>query len=740
MTNTTLNIMLKAHDLTKPEFERMMKNVKTTDKNLNTMGKTGKKSFSGMTNSARQFNKIMMGLGGVGMLLGMKKLISSGIEFESAFAGVKKTVEATDAEFQQLSEDLIAMSLEIPIAAKDLARIEELAGQLGVSGVKNLSKFTETVAKIGVTTNLTEEAAATSFARIANIIQEPIDNIDRMGAAVVQLGNTSATTESEIVEFANRIAGAGKVAGLSTADLFGFGAAFSSVGVGAERGGTAVSKALLMMGEAVSNGGDELKDFAKIAGVTAEEFSRIFREDAGKVFAMFIEGVGSAGIEGAAILDKLELSDQRLKQAFLSVGGASGILTSSLQTANKAFEDNDALTEEAEKRFATTESKLKLLGNQFAEIGLNINEGLLPVLNSVISVIGSGMDKVAEFATVMGEASVGGATGEDLANDPRMYLIKILQDQGLSGEDLFNAAEAYNLDDLEELPEKYREITEEINADLDENSPMNKLLPNEEEMTEAFEAYMEKQRETVEEARMLWVSWNDEKSAAEQARIKTELAQYKFMTDTKKKSEESFWNTAGKLKDQFSTGISGMFKDMIRGNLTVEESFKKLGLAMVDILIDYAVQLVVNKLLASVMQDAMIGETAAAMGTIGAAAAGPAAAVSLATMGGNSAPAMIGIAATHALSAGLVAIPGLEEGGSVTGAGLTLVGEAGPELLDLPRGASVIPLDRAGGGSTINVEIVINNPFMSTDEQAQAVGAMIAQQVSEAIAEEEERI
>src|SRR5690606_16318654 len=101
-----------------------------------------------------------------------------------------------------------------------LARVMELAGQLGISGVDNLSKFTETVSLLGMTTNLIGEEAALALAQFANITQLPIDQIDRLGSVIVSLGNNMATTERDIVEMAQRIAGAGNVAGLTERQIF----------------------------------------------------------------------------------------------------------------------------------------------------------------------------------------------------------------------------------------------------------------------------------------------------------------------------------------------------------------------------------------------------------------------------------------------------------------------------------------------------------------------------------------
>ena len=173
-------------------------------------------------NIARSMNTMRSGflavaLGGA-VLLALAFPVSSAIEFESAFTGVRKTVTASEAEFEQLSQNFRDIAKNAPIAASELAKIGELAGQLGVSGVDNLTKFTDTISKISVTTNLTSESAATDFARIANIMQEPIDNVDRMGSSVVDLGNKFATNEAEIVSVAYRLVGAANVAVFRTGE------------------------------------------------------------------------------------------------------------------------------------------------------------------------------------------------------------------------------------------------------------------------------------------------------------------------------------------------------------------------------------------------------------------------------------------------------------------------------------------------------------------------------------------
>lgn len=322
------------------------------------------------------------------------------IDWESAFAGVRKTVDASPKEFAQLESGIREMATQIPTSANELAGLGEIAGQLGVplgEGGQDMLNFIRTTADLGETTNLTSEAAATAFARIANIMDRPISEVDRMGSTVVDLGNNLATTEQEIANFALRVAGAGKVAGLTSSDVLAIGGAFSSVGVRAERGGTAVSKVIQNMVAAVDSGGDTLDTFAETAGVSAQEFAQVFEQDAAQAFTKFVEGLGEQGDQAFGTLEELGLADQRLMQSFVALAGAGDLLRESIDLGTDAFEENNALTEEAEKRYETTASELEKLRDNVIEVGIKIGSRLLPAINDLASGLQTVLGPAADF-------------------------------------------------------------------------------------------------------------------------------------------------------------------------------------------------------------------------------------------------------------------------------------------------------------------------------------------------------
>ena len=359
--------------------------------------------FSGVF---KNVNKQMLIAGGVMTALGVaglgatKGLINAASSFETAFTGVRKTVELTEKEFGELENRFKDLSKEIPVTVEELSGIGEIAGQLGVEGVDNIAKFTKTIAGIAVTTNLSAEDAATSFARIANVMQEPIENVDKMASVVVDLGNNFATTESEIVNFAQRIAGAGNIAGLTTDQTLAIAAAFSSVGVQAEAGGTAVQKVLIGMNTAVVEGNEKLEIFAQTAGLSGEEFAKVWKDNAGKAFELFVKGLGDQGDKAITTLSDLGLEDQRLIRSFLSLANAGDLITDTLETGTKEWENNTAAVEEAEKFYETTASKVQIMKNKFTVLKVQMAEKLLPTFSRLVDLLGDAFEWFNQHPTI----------------------------------------------------------------------------------------------------------------------------------------------------------------------------------------------------------------------------------------------------------------------------------------------------------------------------------------------------
>lgn len=308
------------------------------------------------------------------------------VDFESAFTGVRKTVDATEEEFDALSKGIKEMSGVMPQSASEIAGVMEVAGQLGVRGTDSLLQFTKTMVMLGDATNLSSEDAATSIARVMNIMGTSSEDVSRFGATIVDLGNNFATTESEIVAMTNRLAAGGKLAGLTEAELMALATAMSSVGIEAEAGGTAMTQTFNEIEKAVANGGESLNEFARVSGMTSQEFATAWKTAPITALQSFITGLGKLDERGESavlVLDNLGLTGIRQSNMLKSLGLASDLLADSIDTANKAWEENTALVNEAETRYGTTESKLAMLRNSAQNLAASFGELLTPMLDSL---------------------------------------------------------------------------------------------------------------------------------------------------------------------------------------------------------------------------------------------------------------------------------------------------------------------------------------------------------------------
>lgn len=330
---------------------------------------------SGVESGLNQLKGVFVkGIAALGVGKMFSEAIKSGISFESAFTGVQKTVDATDEQLKTLRSNIRGMAKEMPESVEEIAGVAEAAGQLGIK-TKSITSFTKTMVQLGDATNLSSESAATSLARFANITGMSQDNFDKLGSTVVALGNNLATTESEIVDMSMRIAGAGSQVGMTEAQIMSFSGALSSVGIEAEAGGTAFSTLLSKMNLATTKGGASLKSFADVAGMSSSEFKEAFEKDAAGAVISFIQGldkVNKSGGSAIKVLDDMKLSDVRMRDALLRAAGASDQFTQAVKLGNQAWEDNTALTKEAETRYGTMESQLAMTKNKLKDIGISV--------------------------------------------------------------------------------------------------------------------------------------------------------------------------------------------------------------------------------------------------------------------------------------------------------------------------------------------------------------------------------
>lgn len=368
-------------------------------------------------------------------------LVAAGVRFEDTFAEIGKTVEGVSVGFEEiaraaqehlgitittmdeaqavaeqlgmrfgsltpigieLAEAFRRLGQEIPMSYEELNRLGGVVGQLGVQTPASVLEVTRTIAMLGTTTDMMAEEAAMNmmhFANIMGIVADQIpDYIHRMGSAIVDLGNNSASTESEIVAMAMRLAAAGRIAGMSSEDILGWATALTDMGIRAEMGGTAVSRVIQNIMFAVADGGEALAAFATVAGQTADEFAANFRANPTAAIEEFLERIvalqedpnGAPGLQ--AMLADMGLAGVRVRDVMNRLGGNLDLVRRNIELSNAAWRENIAMENEAEKRYATFNSQLQLLRNRFADLGIEIFNLVRHKLEVLVDTIGRILD------------------------------------------------------------------------------------------------------------------------------------------------------------------------------------------------------------------------------------------------------------------------------------------------------------------------------------------------------------
>lgn len=323
---------------------------------------------------------------GVASTAALTASVKAASDWESAFAGVRKTVDSSAEGYERLSAGLREMARELPASHAQIASVAEAAGQLGISE-ENILSFTRTMIDMGEATNMSADQAATTLARFANIMGTSQTEFSNLGSAIVALGNNFATTEAEISEMALRLAGAGKQIGLSEGDILGIATALSSVGIEAEAGGSAFSKFMIDVSASVSEGGEKLDEFARIAGVSSEAFAQMFKENPAEAITAFVTGLNrmqKSGEDVLPVLADLGYKEVRLRDALLRSSSAAGIFSAAIKTGNEEYKKNTALTNEAKERYKTLTSELGKMRNALVDAGISLGGIFLPALKVLV--------------------------------------------------------------------------------------------------------------------------------------------------------------------------------------------------------------------------------------------------------------------------------------------------------------------------------------------------------------------
>lgn len=311
---------------------------------------------------------------------------AAAIEIDTSLTSVRKTVDGTEEQYNQLKEAAIEFSKTNAVSASQILDIQALGAQLGYN-IDELQEFGEVVSGLDIATNMSADEAATELAQFANIMGMSHDKTRNFGSTIVELGNSFATTEADISHMAMRIAGAGKSIGLTEADVLGLATALSSMGIEAEAGGTAISTIMSNIDKAVATNASSVKTWAATANMSVDEFTSAWGNDAVGALSAVLVGMDSATAAGgnmSQMLEDLGIDSIRQTDTMKRLANNSEFLGKAVETANRAWGENTALQAEVDNRNQSMAARFEMLKNKVTAVAEKVGT---PLVNAALEFV-----------------------------------------------------------------------------------------------------------------------------------------------------------------------------------------------------------------------------------------------------------------------------------------------------------------------------------------------------------------
>ena len=345
---------------------------------LNASAASGQKALDGMAKAAA--------LAGVALAGAIGLSINKAQSFESAMAEINKTVNfAADDGLANMRKGLQELTTRIPQTFEELAAVTATGGQLGIAE-ENLIGFTETMAKMGVAFDIPAQQAADSMAKIANVFQIPIENIDRLGDAINTLSNNTPATAAQLIDSLQRVGGVAKVFGLSEDATLGLTGALIAMGKPAEVASTAVNSLLTTFSTLDNATKSQIKGFEKL-GLDIDEFSKLVATDGKQAIITYLEAINkldqSERIGTNAMIIGKEFGDD-----LTMLAGSVGVLENNWamlgETVNTTKDYFGSMDVEFVKISATSANKMVLFKNNIDGVVASVGDAFIPALNELL--------------------------------------------------------------------------------------------------------------------------------------------------------------------------------------------------------------------------------------------------------------------------------------------------------------------------------------------------------------------
>lgn len=321
---------------------------------------------------------------------------AAAVNIDTSLTNVKKTVDGTEEQYQQLKQAAIDFSKTNAVSASQILDLQSLGAQLGFN-IDELDEFSRVASGLDIATDMNAEQAASEMAQFANITKMAHNDISNYASSIVALGNNLATTESQVSSMGQRIAAAGTQTKMSQAEILGWAGAMSSLGVEAEAGGTAFSTTISTIDAAVAKGGEGLQTFAKIAGMSSKEFATSWKNSATDTMVHLLSSTASAENMTLA-LEEMGITGIRQSDVMKRLAGNTQLVTDAINISTEGWKKNTALQTEVDNRNASMAARFEMLKNKVTAVAEEVGTPLINALLGAVDAADPLIDGIAQAA------------------------------------------------------------------------------------------------------------------------------------------------------------------------------------------------------------------------------------------------------------------------------------------------------------------------------------------------------
>lgn len=390
-----LNQQMQGMERGTEQFKQMERQAKQLKAELQAVRAEGVAQESWIKRSADWFNRMQgIALGAVAAISGItftvKKCVEEYAKMDDEMTNVRKYTGQAADEVERMNEDFKKMDTRTP--RQKLNQLAEDAGRLGITSTAAVEEFVDGADKINVALgDDLGDKAVSQIGKLAQMFGEDKTKGLRgamlaTGSAVNELAQNSSASAGYLVDFTARVAGVGKQAGFTQAQIMGLASVLDQNMQQDETAATAVQNLLAKMFQ------DSAK-FAKIAGLNVKEFAKTLKEDANGALLQFLAAMRAKGgfADLAPMFEEMKMDGSRATGVLTVLADKLDDIKSAQNLANEAYSEGTSVLNEFETQNESVQAQLDKASKKFLDLSIELGQKLYPAARYCISAASLGV-------------------------------------------------------------------------------------------------------------------------------------------------------------------------------------------------------------------------------------------------------------------------------------------------------------------------------------------------------------